>query len=143
MTASLRKGFKGAEVPKGREQKHIDFYTFVGLDSSRYSIREIPRSEKYSFVVGETWRGCHTCSCGSMSGAQNYSLPNLEVTNSLCIHYLAFHRDEISEEQLRRIEVLDDGEVEPTEKELLYPKPKVEERRPMTRKEYLQSIGEL
>lgn len=40
------------------------------------------------------------------------------ITNSLCVHYVACHRDEVPVEQLEMILGLDSGEVEPTEQEL-------------------------
>lgn len=40
------------------------------------------------------------------------------ITNSLCVHYVACHRDEVPVEQLEMIHGFDFGEVEPTEQDL-------------------------
>lgn len=77
------------------------------------------------FEAGFGWRGSHGCSCGAFSSCDDHLCPNGEVTNALCIHYLALHRDEISEEQLNRVRALDDGEEEPTMEEIYIPKPNV------------------
>lgn len=47
------------------------------------------------------------------------------VTNSLCVHYLAFHRDEIPEGELQKILLLPEKEVEPGELELRAPEHRV------------------
>jgi hypothetical protein len=65
------------------------------------------------------WRGYHWCICGARSSDCDYRLPNGELTNLLCVHYLAFHRGEVPDIQLRRVEDLTYGEAEPT-RTLLY-----------------------
>lgn len=72
--------------------------------------------------VCASYRGIHVCSCGVWSSNSDYTLPNGETTNNLCIHYLAYHRDEISEEQLKRVDALIDEAERPTDEELKVPK---------------------
>lgn len=67
-------------------------------------------------------KGFHVCACGVFSSNSDYSLPNGDMTNSLCIHYLAFHRDEVPEAQLSRVAALNCGEAEPTIDELSPPR---------------------
>ena len=67
---------------------------------------------------GTTWRGWHRCACGANSTNADYVLPGGAETNSLCVHYLAFHRSEVPAEQLAKVRRLNAGEVEPTEQEL-------------------------
>jgi hypothetical protein len=62
--------------------------------------------------------GVHTCACGAMSAARNYSLPDRRTTNSLCVHYLAHHRPDVPAEQLARVASLTCGLAEPSEEEL-------------------------
>jgi len=62
--------------------------------------------------------GFHVCVCGACSATQNFLLPNDRKTNSLCVHYLAYHRDEVPLDQLQDVERLPFGEVEPSELEL-------------------------
>lgn len=65
--------------------------------------------------------GVHTCCCEANSSCTDHILPRGEVTNSLCVHYVAHHRDEIPRRDLILVESLDSGEAEPTERELLGP----------------------
>src|SRR5215831_7433437 len=55
-------------------------------------------------------RGRHECVCGARSTNCDYNLPNGEWTNALCVHYLAYHRQEVPAQQLARIARLDCGE---------------------------------
>ncbi|MDO8504516.1 MAG: hypothetical protein Q7S36_01555 [Candidatus Liptonbacteria bacterium] len=72
-------------------------------------------------------RGFHICDCGAISSNCNYFLRNKArtVTNSLCVHYLAFHREEVPADQLAFVLNLICKEANPTRAELAYPpKPK-------------------
>ena len=51
----------------------------------------------------------------------DYILLNGQQTNSLCIHYLAFHRDEVPAEELAKVTALEAGEAEPSAEELTRP----------------------
>lgn len=62
--------------------------------------------------------GFYVCVCGACSGPQDLQLPNDRKINSLCVHYLAYHRDEVPLGQLQEVEHLPFGEVEPSEQEL-------------------------
>lgn len=64
------------------------------------------------------YRGVHTCTCGASSTNVDYLLPSGVQTNSLCVHYLAHHRDEVPPEQLQRVLGLQALEAEPTQEEL-------------------------
>lgn len=65
----------------------------------------------------DRYRGFHVCKCGVASDNTNHYIENL-VTNSLCIHYLAYHREEIPPHELLKVHNLKYGETEPTEKQL-------------------------
>jgi len=65
-----------------------------------------------------SYRGFHECACGARSSNCDYKLPNGEMTNSLSVHYLAYHRDEISDEHLSKVLELKFGEAEPTIEEM-------------------------
>jgi hypothetical protein len=43
-------------------------------------------------------RGRHVCSCGARSDGYEYLLATGDLTNSLAVHYLAFHRGELNNE---------------------------------------------
>src|SRR5512143_682780 len=65
--------------------------------------------------------GVHQCICGALSACYDYTLRSGEITNTLCVHYLALHRSEVPPEQLARVAALKCGEAEPTEDELCTP----------------------
>jgi hypothetical protein len=68
------------------------------------------------------YRGIHTCACGANSANYDVVLRNGEETNTLCVHYLAYHRDEVPQEQLERVAALVVDELAiPTDKELKAP----------------------
>ena len=67
------------------------------------------------------WRGFHVCRCGVNSTNCDYILPGGQQANSLCIHYLAFHRDEVPAEELAKVSALAAGEAEPSPEELARP----------------------
>lgn len=65
--------------------------------------RESPRSG---------YRGVHTCRCGERSDNKNHTVFTAEgrplTTNSLCVHYLMWHRDEVPESELDKVRMLPD-----------------------------------
>lgn len=89
-------------------------------------IDELTRKMTAAFRSAEPFpygfAGVHDCICGALSCAHDYVLPNGLITNSLCIHYLAFHRGAIPLEEIRKVQDLDSGEEEPSIQELKYPK---------------------
>ncbi|MDP3981370.1 MAG: hypothetical protein Q8Q33_08170 [Chlamydiota bacterium] len=70
---------------------------------------------------GPAFRGSHTCGCGAHSDNCEHILPDGVETNSLCVHYLAYHRDEIPAAQLDKVRQLTYGEAEPKARELAAP----------------------
>ncbi|MCR4311848.1 MAG: hypothetical protein NUV56_01055 [Candidatus Uhrbacteria bacterium] len=67
------------------------------------------------------YRGWHTCACGAFSDNKDHWIDDL-LTNSLCVHYLAYHRDDVPAEELEKVRLLALGEEEPNEQELARPK---------------------
>lgn len=67
---------------------------------------------------GRPYRGYHNCICGAHSRSYDYHLHNGEKTNSLAVHYLAYHRDEVSPEQIQKVLALNLAEAEPSTEEL-------------------------
>ena len=57
--------------------------------------------------------GVHFCICGAHSDTRNYVVPNEAATNTLCVHYLAYHRDEVPQSQLDRVAALDVKGIDP------------------------------
>ncbi len=69
------------------------------------------------------YRGFHICECGTFSDNKDHWVGEGEglLTNSLCIHYLAYHHADVPKEELEKVRTLHYGEAEPTEKELAKP----------------------
>lgn len=51
---------------------------------------------------GKWWRGSHECACGTRSDNKDYYVRGLK-TNSLLVHYVEHHRDEVPEAELRKL----------------------------------------
>jgi len=62
--------------------------------------------------------GIHRCICGAGSDNQDHWVAGDLLTNSLCVHYLALHRDQIPEEELDKVRALPFAGEEPTINEL-------------------------
>ncbi len=81
---------------------------------------------------GDVTRGFHVCSCGAHSDNVEHKLPTGDITNSLAVHYLAYHRKELVGEQLGYVLALvrfclDRGglkEADPTPEQLQKPQPR-------------------
>src|SRR5215207_3884476 len=69
-----------------------------------------------------SYRGFHTCFCGARSDSYDWTLPNGQLTNSLCVHYVSHHRPDVPAEQRLWIESFA-GEAHPGESELQGPGP--------------------
>ena len=67
------------------------------------------------------YAGTHICICGAESSDVDYHMPNGMMTNALCVHYVAHHRDEVPQRHLSIIEELACGEVLPNSQELQGP----------------------
>lgn len=67
---------------------------------------------------GPRYRGFHVCSCGAGSSNCDYTLPGGKQTNSLAVHYLALHRDEVPEGELAKVRELPEDHAGPTATEL-------------------------
>jgi hypothetical protein len=74
---------------------------------------------------GTRWRGWHTCVCGAGSGCCDLwvKIGDKELkTNSLAVHYMACHRDEVPADQMKLIEALT-AVTDPTIKQIAYQTP--------------------
>ncbi len=64
--------------------------------------------ERQTFTVGVMYKGVHYCICGDTSTCMDYLFKNNDqikcyATNSLCIHYLQYHRNEISKDEMKKV----------------------------------------
>ena len=62
--------------------------------------------------------GFHTCVCDAASDSSDRVLPNGAKTNTLCVHYLEYHRDEVPPKELKKVRSLDCGLEEPSSNDL-------------------------
>ena len=54
-----------------------------------------------------TWcKGFHTCACGRHSDNRLWLFPNGVETNSLLLHYVAEHRDEVPDSELDKLKAI-------------------------------------
>lgn len=53
------------------------------------------------FINKLSTKGYHECVCGATSTCVDYLIGPKHATNSLCVHYLRFHRAEISHAELQ------------------------------------------
>jgi hypothetical protein len=52
------------------------------------------------------WRGWHTTDCGEKSDNHDYLLKNGLITNSLCVFYVRWYRNSISENDWNKLKML-------------------------------------
>ena len=83
-----------------------------------YITRKMAAAFRRASVDTKTYLGWHECVCGARSAARNYYIPSGQLINSLCVHYVAYHRSEIPAQQFAIIETLTSEEVQPSEDEL-------------------------
>lgn len=83
----------------------VDELTKIMASALNASVSGIWRGSK--FFPEDGWRGFHVCNCGARSTSYDYELPGGEVTNWLAVHYLAWHREEVEEDQLARVRALE------------------------------------
>ena len=83
-------------------------------EATRKMTAAFRRSESTPWGFG----GVHSCICGAASEAHDYFLPGGWITNSLCIHYLAYHRDAVPETELQKVMHLGSGMRFPRPREL-------------------------
>ena len=66
------------------------------------------------FMEDAMTMGEQVCACGARSTNVDYLLPSGFITNYLCVHYLAWHRNEIPRSELDKVASLPHTFSEPT-----------------------------
>lgn len=56
---------------------------------------------------GKWWRGTHGCVCGKSSDNRDYYVRGLK-TNSLLVHYVEYHREDVPQAELRKLGLFSD-----------------------------------
>lgn len=67
---------------------------------------KVSRALNKSAQNGVYYKGVHFCKCGASSTNYDLILPNGQITNSLALHYMAYHRDEVPEYELKKVRKL-------------------------------------
>jgi hypothetical protein len=80
--------------------------------------RKLAGAYRLSREADYAYCGFHECSCGALSDTTDHYLSDGTMTNSLSVHYLAYHRHEVSEAELEFVRRLSADGVEPTTEEL-------------------------
>jgi hypothetical protein len=70
------------------------------------------------FEEGAATMGHQTCACGAQSTPVDYVLNSGFITNSLCIHYLAWHRNEVPKSELDKVGSLPNEQATPSPEQL-------------------------
>ncbi len=109
-------------------EKHGILYINVKHPPSNWPVVDmltlkITRAFRFADRSPLAFAGIHTCLCGAKSESSDYILSNKKFTNSLCIHYMAFHRPEIPWQEIVEILKLENGDSLPSRAELAYPLP--------------------
>ncbi len=87
-----------------------DVYTYImsqAMNEAKAAGRTGGLLADGTFRPGISFRGFHVCKCGEMSEPRDYQLANGEVTNSLAVHYLMWHRDEVPHSERERVLTLE------------------------------------
>lgn len=108
------------------DRRHLLFMEPQFAASRTPTIDELTKTMTAAFrrrVVGaNAYYGFHVCSCGAHSDNRDHYIMYKGIpilTNSLCIHYLAFHRAEVPAEEIERVRALVMyGEADPTREEI-------------------------
>ena len=69
------------------------------------------KSKEIVFHPGVISLGHHKCICGATSSGCDYLLSNGLITNLLCVHYLAYHRNEVSPVELEKVRNLNSSSI--------------------------------
>lgn len=77
--------------------------------------KSMPISDPYTIMAEELLktattecptRGWHRCKCGANSDNVSHVLPCGTITNSLLVHYVSEHRDEVPESEMNKLSKL-------------------------------------
>lgn len=106
-------------LEEATSQPVIDFLTIKMFNAFREHTHIGSIGFNGSFAKNICTMGVHECICGKRSTSCDYLLKSGLATNSLCIHYLAVHRDKVPEEELKKVEQLDSSDVLTNKDELM------------------------
>ena len=87
-------------------EKYLMMIEPKGFKSSAPTIdRFTPMAEKVfeNCRITANYKGHHVCRCGEPSDNHDYQTVGGRITNSLMLHYLKWHRDEIPQVELSKI----------------------------------------
>src|SRR3972149_7861898 len=94
----------------GYWKANIDKHTIKVFHALKNFVAYGTIGQNYNFIKDVYTKGYHVCECGSHSRCMDYLLSNGLITNSLCVHYLAYHRDEVPEIELKKIDTINESE---------------------------------
>lgn len=91
------------------ENKKTDFPVDDEYTAKMEGLLNGAKKGAYSGGIFDTdsgWRGWHTCVCGKHSDNKDYLIDKY-VTNSLAVHYLRWHRYEVPESEIKKLNSID------------------------------------
>lgn len=71
-------------------------------DSSKHGVV----LEDGEFFQNVSTKGHHVCKCGERSHPHDYKIADMMYTNSLAVHYLRWHRIDVTVSEVKKIEFL-------------------------------------
>lgn len=87
------------------EKKQYDMVEYEWLVAA-FDNTESGAGNPEGFSAETSYMGCHQCACGKRSTAYDYLFTNGMYTNSLCLHYLEWHRHEIPASEFIKLDQL-------------------------------------
>jgi hypothetical protein len=94
---------------KSEKPVNDELSEFINQAFTKADIKETRGSLNYNngdFCTGLYTMGVHTCVCGERSKCYDVLLNERFATNSLCEHYLVWHRDEVPENEINKVKCL-------------------------------------
>lgn len=91
------------------DDNHVLFIEPTGERSVEPVEDDITHAMRKAFKKAKAWGawlGVHRCTCGALSDSSDWLLPNGQLTNSLALHYLRYHRDEVPDSELAKVMAL-------------------------------------
>ena len=118
-----------------KREKSVEMNTGLLMIEPSDKISAVPLVDDLTRRMTAAWRrrrsspdgerGYHICACGAESDNRDHWVTvgaQRLLTNALCVHYLAFHRAEVPQEELNKVRALAHGMEEPNEEEFARPK---------------------
>lgn len=107
------------------DDKHIMMIEPTGERTSEPVLDDVTRKMAGALATARhsnlAFRGVHVCACGALSDNREWFVVSADgerKTNSLAVHYLAYHRAEVPSVEIDKVRALSVDERHPTKEQL-------------------------